>query len=146
MVEVALSGSSSTIPGPHVIAICKCWFWREGKIWVPGKKLLGARARTNSILNPNCSFIFVWMQHNETKDKWFLEFPSTGAFVGSTRLYEESVICKVACASVDFQFKRTSCSADRHFPNWASQAAPLTLTKEIPLIINIIIFIVDHFI
>ena len=63
-----------------------------------------------------------------------------------TRLYEESVICKVACASVDFQFKRTLCSADRGFPNWASQAAPLTLTKEIPLIINIIIFIVDHFI
>ena len=22
-------------------------------------------------------------KHNETKDKWFLEFPSTGAFVGS---------------------------------------------------------------
>ena len=58
-----------------------------------------------------------------------------------TRLYEESVICKVACVSVYFQFKRTSCSADRRFPNWASQVAPLTLTKEIPLIINIIILI-----
>ena len=37
----------------------------------------------------------------QTKDKWFLEYSSTGAFVGSVlsagmRLCEESVICKVA--------------------------------------------------
>ena len=40
------------------------------------------------ILDQNLSKLFIYLclnaaKHNETKDKWFLEFPSTGAFVGS---------------------------------------------------------------
>ena len=40
---------------------------------------------TRKAILPNCSFIFAWMQRSVIKktDKWFLEFPSTGAFVGS---------------------------------------------------------------
>ena len=38
--------------------------------------------------NENSEKLFIYLclnaaKRNETKDKWFLEFPSTGAFVGS---------------------------------------------------------------
>ena len=44
------------------------------------------KKRKKKMNDNNNLFIYLCLnaaKRNETKDKWFLEFPSTGAFVGS---------------------------------------------------------------
>ena len=62
--------------------------WRESPYNLTGNnKVVVPRFSTN-FMEHSRQYLFIYLclnvaKRNETKDKWFLEFPSTSAFVGS---------------------------------------------------------------